>query len=203
MLLIDDFEIDAEVSSDHSFENDVTDHPVEVGADVTDHSRPKPITVDITGVVSDTPLTNMQSARTGVTLPSDDALVRLIAIRDAREPVRVATKLRTYDNMMLVSLAITKDAQTGRALRFRASFKQVILAKNQRVVKRVVVPRAKDKVDRGNKPATPVAVSPGKLPQVNPYIPATRKVQLEDGSYTPGGKVAVEQDLARKFRSQF
>lgn len=204
MLLIDGFEVDAEISGEHLLENEVTDHPVETGGDVTDHSRPKPITYTVEGVVSDTPLGNMVDTRSGVTLPSADALARLTGIRDAREPVQIGTSLRTYDNMLMQSLSFTKDASTGRALRFRATFKQVIIATNERIVKRVTAPRAKGKTNRGNKAATPVTTLAAKRPAVNPYVPATRRVKLDDGvHYAPDGKLEVRQDLARSFRSQF
>lgn len=48
-------EVDATTREVHGFSNDVTDHPVETGAAITDHVRPKPITLSIDGVISNAP----------------------------------------------------------------------------------------------------------------------------------------------------
>jgi hypothetical protein len=48
--------IDATISRSTSYENEVTMFPVESGPDVTDHVRTKPITMNIDGVISETPL---------------------------------------------------------------------------------------------------------------------------------------------------
>lgn len=186
MLLIDGFLIDAEITSDHVFENDVTDHPVEVGADITDNSRARPVLLTLEGVVSDTPLGAAAVERTGVTLPSADALARLTGIRNAREPISIATSLQRYDNMLMQRLSITKNADTGRALRFVAEFKQVILATNERVVKRTVKPSVRVKIDRGAKATTPVTNTPPKVPQVDATKAPVRRVATAVGHAPPG-----------------
>lgn len=48
--------IDATVSRTHVFANTVTDHPVERGANITDHVRPDPVRLNIVGVVSNAPI---------------------------------------------------------------------------------------------------------------------------------------------------
>lgn len=47
--------IDATVSESHVFANTVTDHPIERGAALTDHVRPNPARLTITGMVSNHP----------------------------------------------------------------------------------------------------------------------------------------------------
>jgi hypothetical protein len=48
--------IDAVVREVHKFAGEVTEHPVEEGADISDHYRPAPRGVQLEGVISDTPL---------------------------------------------------------------------------------------------------------------------------------------------------
>ena len=48
--------IDCTVSRSTTLENEVTMHPVEEGPDVTDHIRTKPVTMQIEGLISETPL---------------------------------------------------------------------------------------------------------------------------------------------------
>jgi len=153
MVIIDGYRLDAAPSEDHAFESEVTSHPVEDGADITDHVRARPVTVSISGVVSDSPIGAVADQRVLGDVPSADAFTLLLEIRDAREPVTIQTNLRTFDNMVLTSLQVPQDASTGQSLRFRATFVQVELVRNERTVVEVSVPRVAKKDNRGNKPA--------------------------------------------------
>ena len=158
--LIDGFRIDATVSEEPSYSAEVTAHPVEKGADIVDHVRARPVTLSITGIVSDTPLQPLASERDGTTLPTETARKRLREIYTNREPVAVETDDTVYENMILETLSIPRDSTTGDALRFSATFRQVEFVTNERTTVRVAVPRASSKSDRGSKPTS--AVEPSK-----------------------------------------
>lgn len=49
--------VDATVSEVPTYELEPTDHPIEDGADITDHLKIKPVSLKIDGVISETPLT--------------------------------------------------------------------------------------------------------------------------------------------------
>lgn len=49
--------IDIVDSETVDFENEVTDHPIEDGSEISDHIRKKPIAINIQGTISETPLT--------------------------------------------------------------------------------------------------------------------------------------------------
>jgi len=53
---IGDIWIDVSVREGHALTAEVTEHPVETGADVADHIRPMPATIDIDGVVTNHPI---------------------------------------------------------------------------------------------------------------------------------------------------
>ena len=155
-IQIGDYVIDAAINEDHSFDSDVTDHPVETGADITDNIRAKPVQVTLDCVVSDTPIGAVASLRgntddNGQPLykPSSDAYATMIAIRDARLPVTIVTSLATFENMALVSLSVPRNAQNGDALRFKATFKQIKFITNDRTTVRVADPRAATSVSKG------------------------------------------------------
>jgi len=171
-VTINGYALDASLTERHTFDSEVTEYPVEDGGDVTDNVRPKPIVVEIDGLISDTPIGNMVDVRAHETsspagdlefLPSEDALARLIAIRDAREPVTIETSLKLFENMAMTSLEVPRDARTGHALRFTATFQQVILITNERTFVRVAVPQAAVKRDFGN--AALLAKEPKELPK--------------------------------------
>lgn len=147
MIAIDGYIIDVAVKEEHGFENEITEHPVEQGADIVDHVRARPIVVTLEGVVSDTPVQDFVRASRTAALPSREALDRLLAIRNARQPVEIVTSIRTYTDMMLESLTVPRDAATGDALAFTARFRQIRIVTTQRAV--VDIPRAKGKTNRG------------------------------------------------------
>ena len=169
MIEIGGFLVDVAVSEEHSFESEVTAHPVETGADITDNVRAQPIVVTLDCVVSDTPIGEMVKRRdeSGTNVPSSDALAFLKAVRDAREPITLATSLGAYENMVLRSLSVPRTGDTGDALRFRVTFQQVVLVTNARTTVPVAVPRAKKRINRGTKPAAETSVAAPEPPEDN------------------------------------
>lgn len=152
---INGYPIDAAITEEFVFDSDVTDHPVEEGADVTDHVRAKPLIITLDCIVSDTPIGAMVELRDAdIEKHSTDAYAQLQMIQEAREPVFIDTSLGRFVDMVLQSLSIPRASDTGDALKFKATFKQVIFVTNARTTVRVSVPRAAKKVNRGNKPLT-------------------------------------------------
>jgi hypothetical protein len=144
-ITIDGYTIDLEVSSSTSFPAKVTRWPVEKGARISDHIVDEPITVTLEGLVSDTPIGNMTAIRAAEELPSTDAYLKILEIREVKEPVTIVTSLSEFDSMALETVTIPKDVSTGDALRFTATFVQVEIVENDRTTVKVSVPRAKNK----------------------------------------------------------
>lgn len=150
MIKINGYAIDAALSEDHDHEAEVTEFPVEQGGNVTDHVRIKPIVVQIKGCVSNTPIGEVARLRTSVSLePAEEALAFLQATFEAAKEIRIETSIKTYDNMIMESLSLPQSSDTGESLMFSASFRQVIIEENRRVIIRAV-PIGQKKVDRGN-----------------------------------------------------
>lgn len=151
MIKIDGFPIDCAVSVEVVRESEVTSHPVEVGADVTDHVRNNPVLVNLDCRISNTPMDAVAALRTGI--PSEEGRARLIAIRNAREPVTIELVDETLDSMVMQSFTTPQTVQTGEALEFRVTFKEVVLVTNQRATVPVLLPRSSKKKNAGNKPS--------------------------------------------------
>jgi hypothetical protein len=176
--MIGDLALDCTVTETHTATSTVTEHPVESGAKITDHIRPDPVQLSITGIVSDTPIGSRQVQRsiavggasvqvtqqeppTSTTGYGRAAWAKLDAIRTAAKPVKVVTRDKTYENMALVSLSVPKESKTGGALYFTAQFKQIRIVYN-RTTKVVVAKATKShkKQDTGKQPTA--AVEPEK-----------------------------------------
>jgi hypothetical protein len=137
MVTIDGYPLDLVETEQHERSADVTEHPVEEGADVSDNVRVKPRELTLTNaVVSDTPIGAIADdpTRQGVEGPiSQDAYFRLNKVFEARQPVTVVTDLQQYKSMILDKLTITQEAKSSHGLVFVAHFKEVIIVSNRRV----------------------------------------------------------------------
>jgi hypothetical protein len=170
---IDEIELDCAISESHVGEVDITEHPVEEGFNVSDHSRPKPDALTLEGIVSNTPFNQSQRTRVikvlgdtkfqsnsqadrsqGTPGYAEAAYTKLRKLRDTGKIISVVTQIRTYSNMVMTSLAIPRDGKTGDALRFTASFKQIRVVKNK-ATKKVVSkePKAQPKAKAGKQTA--------------------------------------------------
>lgn len=158
-------------SADHDVE--VTDHPVEVGADVSDHARVKPIMLSVQGIISNTPVNRTQQRRViqtqgftiqstavngapaGATGYAEAALERLTTLKEARQLVSVVTPSRVYKDMLLTSMKVPRDAKTGDAVRVALTFKEIRFAEVQRLSRKVAEPKGNKKANVGKVPAVP------------------------------------------------
>jgi len=120
-------EFDCSLSEKHTGENDVADHPVEFGSVMSDHVRTLPETVEINGLVSDTPIVYLASqfakspVNPGLGLPSltsrtDAAYQKLRELKNNGEIVDIVTSLRSYSSMVISSLSISREVATGKVL---------------------------------------------------------------------------------------
>lgn len=134
--------VDATVSEEHLSEAELTENPVEDGAVVTDHVHLKPAQLTIQGVISDSPLGyavigNIQnlvrsvSSLFGKSSRSVDAYNDLLALQKSRQPFTVTTGLKRYKNMIMTSLSVPRTAQTGRAIHFTATMREIRIVKSK------------------------------------------------------------------------
>lgn len=172
---IDTITLDVSVAETYTGEVEVTEHPVEEGFNVVDHARAKPDMLTIEGVVSNTPLSMSQQRRlvqaaSGVQFETttqqdqiegqpgyaEAAFAKLEELRKTGKLVTVLTKLKTYEEMVLVSLVVPRNSTTGDALRFTAVFKHIRVVKNKLTSATIAKePKAKAKVKTGKQVPKP------------------------------------------------
>lgn len=151
--------IDATLSEKHSREAEPTQFEVEDGNSVSDHIILKSFTLELQGLISDTPLSIVNSLVTtavgavlppigvvagslGVALfsalsksdsPSVAAYGQLLGLQEERKPFNVLTTLKLYKNMWIKSISVPRDANTGKALLFDVTLVQLLLVTPQTV----------------------------------------------------------------------
>lgn len=113
----------------HTGNADVTQHPVELGVDISDHIRAKPKEYAVQGLISDYPVssqpTNVSRAREG--------FLALERMKDTGQLVSVQASLKGYDNMAITSLVATKDPKTGDVLDVTMTLRQVRAVTSQTI----------------------------------------------------------------------
>lgn len=210
MMVIDGYRIDAEVTGEPTYENEVTDFPMESGASTTDHVIRKPVMFSCEGIVSDTPLpgevrderiaqgTLVEVDPTLVAFsedrPSDavsrDAHARLVKVWSDKLPVIIKCSMGVFENMLLLTYVPKKE---GGAIRFTATFKLATFITNERTL--VALPRASKK-DRLRLIPTNLKDERGRAifsTGIGPHAKGPQYV-YEDGT-------AVKQDKLDKARS--
>lgn len=154
---IGDFILDVVLNESHKMASDVTEHPVEGGGTMSDNIRPKPLQISVDGIVTNHPLpsnlVNQQQvakplisqpdAISGGTTPgvvkflrSDQAYEYLRRLWTDSATVTVRTSLGVFENMAIEDISTTRDSNTGDALHFTASFKQITILTNERTFRK-------------------------------------------------------------------
>jgi hypothetical protein len=152
----------------------VTEHPVEAGANITDHSfyRPSEIVLHC-GWSNANPKSILgvsgNQAFAGGSLNNDDYVSsvysQLIALQQSLQPFSVLTTIRQYNNMLITSIALTRDKKTSQALMVTVTMKQIIIVST---TSSAIAPAA----NQANPASTSQTVNYGAQALVNNPIPS-------------------------------
>ena len=153
-------------------ELEVTQHPVQQGAEITDHAFKKPTEVTVT---------ILQAENEDETLA--EIYSRVLELQEKREPLDVVTGKRAYKNMLIRSLRQTTDAHTEHALSLTFTLQEIIIT----ALEVVTVPERSKQKNPGKTDATKNA---GKKQAVN------TKQATKSGS--TGGKTGATADSTKR-----
>ena len=127
---------DVVISESHTDTVMVTSHPVDTGADISDHAVVEASVVTCTFAWSDSSrLINSALDRSilqGLET-TKDVYQKLLELKDARHPLRVSTGKRTYENMIITSLSTTSTVDTESAAIIEITFQEIFMAQAQTV----------------------------------------------------------------------
>jgi len=128
-------QFDASLSERYTRTKEVTNHPVESGADVTDHTRVLPLEITIHGWVTDDPIIFLKSLRALPSVSGGSPLTRsfdawreLNRIMDEESTLKVVTDLDEFENMVLTGIDTIKEKDTGRILDATITLKKITIA---------------------------------------------------------------------------
>lgn len=105
------FEAQVTIEETHHDTTRITKHPVEVGAEVSDHAINIPPTVTIRVGYSNSSLKAFGNPRY-----VQDVYQNFLALRATLEPFQIITGKRRYQNMLITGLTVVTDQKTENAL---------------------------------------------------------------------------------------
>lgn len=144
------FEMQVVLEEVHSDDLEITDHPVEQGAIISDHAYKRPAEVRIMGGWSDSPVIpdvfRAVAAVPGATVEGVQSLIKgnnvgqgrdiyakILKLQSERTPFDVYTGKRTYTDMLIKSVNMTTDKDTEHSLLLTVTLRQVIIVNTQLV----------------------------------------------------------------------
>jgi len=147
---------DCVINEEHSMTAEATQYEIEDGSNINDHIINHGKTIRIEAIISDDPLTYLQTNMLDRTIasitpeilrsklnfslsgdkgkPSKEAFDQLEKIYDEKRPVNLLTGLKKYENCAMESLVLPRDQNTVRALKFTAIFRQMNIITTKKVL---------------------------------------------------------------------
>lgn len=155
----------------------ITDHPVEQGAQITDHAYKRPAEVSLRYGWNGAGLAQLVGSINPLQpdLPNGDSIVdtyqKLLELQASRIPFEILTGKRRYSNMLIKSLATTTDEKTENVLFINATCREVLIVQTQATT---LPPKTSQKT-----PKKTAGTSKAGLKQLKPATPS------------PGGSVPI------------
>lgn len=156
-------QLDASLKEVHSRASTPTKNPVENGETVSDHVIVGPFMLELTGIITDSPIGGLGGILTEVATSAISALIppvavaalstgvaaftaiskspspsvaaynQLLNIQASAQPFDILTSLYRYPNMWISNLSVPRDSETGNCLIFTVSLEQLLLVAPQSV----------------------------------------------------------------------
>lgn len=186
---IGDIQVDTTIREIYEDSLEITEHPVEAGAQITDHSFKRPMGLFLHCGWTDSSATALLGALgnllgigagggasssggfVGGAMAASDYVAgvysQLIQLQESRQPFSITTGLRNYDSMLMTILRVERDHSKRYALFVEAEFQQVIIVSTSTAT---MAPQANQK----NPASTAQTVDAGSQ-------------QLQSGATSPGG----------------
>ncbi|MCL5500641.1 hypothetical protein M5Y49_18380 [Escherichia coli] len=128
---------DVVVSEKHSDALEITEHPVETGAAISDHAykRPSEVVMEV-GFAGGGALLDFASSLTSTSLlgmSPRETYQKLLDLQSSRTPFDVVTGKRIYKNMLIRSLEVNTAKATENVLSAVISLREVIITSTQTV----------------------------------------------------------------------
>ncbi|WGO83136.1 phage baseplate protein [Arsenophonus apicola] len=111
---------DVIISEKHHDTLEITEHPVELGAEIADHAykRPAEVTMEVGFSSGGSLLDFWDTSKLGISagLRAPEIYQQILALQASRQPFDVITGKRKYQNMLIRAIEVTTDKHTETVL---------------------------------------------------------------------------------------
>lgn len=121
------FFFDAVLHEDHIESVKVTEHPVQTGANISDHAYNLPAKLTMEIGMSDAMDSLVPNQFTGWYTKSVSAYQMLKQLKETRLPLRVLTRLNLYENMVIEEINAQDDFKTQYGLKCMVTMKEIFV----------------------------------------------------------------------------
>jgi hypothetical protein len=134
------FEIDAFLVEQYNFSNKMTNLPVEEGSNISDHVIEEHDTISIEAFIGSTKFETytgeIPEDISTMEIPDQKARIRqayheLLRMKREKQPLDVVTGLDTFTDMLITSLNISRDVESGADLPFSMTFQNIKTVKSE------------------------------------------------------------------------
>jgi len=139
---------DAVLRSEHTTSLTITDHPVEIGAAISDHSFVNPSILVMEVGMSDVAKSLVKGQFAGGWSRSVTAYKVLLELQKSRIPFQVLTRLNLYKNMLIETMIVPDDKETLYGLKATVTMREIFVA-TVKTVKISERPQTTDSTQRG------------------------------------------------------
>jgi len=122
---------DVTFNENYTFENQITPHPVQSGANINDHVYQQPVQISFDIGMSDCLKSYKTGQFTGASSRSAAAFQILYKLWKNATPLEIDSNINgsviKYYNMLVKNIAVTKDKTTHNAIKATVSLQQIIV----------------------------------------------------------------------------
>ncbi|OAZ21161.1 hypothetical protein AYK88_20820 [Klebsiella aerogenes] len=125
------------VSEKHNDTLEITEHPVETGAPVSDHAykRPSEVVMEVGFAGGGSLLDFIDTSSLGLTLglSPKETYQQILDLQSSRIPFDVVTGKRLYSNMLIRAIEVTTDRTSENVLMAVLTLREVIITQTQQI----------------------------------------------------------------------
>lgn len=128
---------DAVIAAQHTTRRQITDHPVQWGAAISDHSYQLPAMLTLEIGMSDamTSFDTTAYSATGGQGKSVNAYQEFVQLQKTGRALVVDTHLKRYENMVIESISAPDNSKTTYSLRCSITFKEIFIGTTGKIAK--------------------------------------------------------------------
>lgn len=128
---------DVVISEKHQDALEITEHPVEIGAAISDHAYKKPseVTMELGFSSGGSLLDFADTSNIGITagLSPREIYRQLLDLQETRQPFEVITGKRTYQNMLIRAIEVTTDKNSEHVLMCTLTLRELNMTATQTI----------------------------------------------------------------------